>query len=291
MHNSPSFRQFQFFGHMAAVRHHVHTLPQHLRKQTLRGGTGGALECQKLTLHGTQADTGLSGKMTCAAPAKALVRADVTLGPPSWQSWSIGRVYHRQRNWICAAHPFGTFFDLEALSKTENDKAYQSNYEQGTDQSVKRHGSILTKVAPAPRTAPKRLTRLCWAPKQIWPPRSEMGHFRRIKPLPTLSACPLRSDRVRTLAPQRIDAVCQEPTLAVVAVGMRVASRPPGRASWIAPACGWRTHSITSSARGSSEAPARQDTGCERLMTVPGICGCIRSRLTGLDAAMRELVR
>jgi hypothetical protein len=42
---------------------------------------------------------------------------------------------------------------------------------------------------------------------------------------------------------------------------------------------------------GSSEAPARQDTGCERLMTVPGICGCIRSRLTGLDAAMRELVR
>ena len=31
---------------------------------------------------------------------------------------------------MCAAHPFGTFFDLEALSKTENDKAYQSDYEQ-----------------------------------------------------------------------------------------------------------------------------------------------------------------
>jgi len=28
---------------------------------------------------------------------------------------------------------------------------------------------------------------------------SEMGHFRQINPLPTLSACPLRSDRVRTL--------------------------------------------------------------------------------------------
>ena len=29
------------------------------------------------------------------------------------------------------------------------------------------------------------------------------GHFRQIDPLPTLSACPLRSDRVRTFAPQR----------------------------------------------------------------------------------------
>jgi hypothetical protein len=37
------------------------------------------------------------------------------------------------------------------LSKTENDKAYQSNCEQDTDQSIKRHGSILAKVAPAPR--------------------------------------------------------------------------------------------------------------------------------------------
>jgi len=39
---------------------------------------------------------------------------------------------------------------------------------------------------------------------------SLMGHFRQIDPLPTLSACPLRSDRVRTYAPQRFDAVCQE---------------------------------------------------------------------------------
>jgi hypothetical protein len=32
-------------------------------------------------------------------------------------------------------------------------------------------------------------------------------HFRQIDPLPTLSACPLRSDRVRTFAPQ---AVCHK---------------------------------------------------------------------------------
>src|ERR1700730_7977783 len=40
-------------------------------------------------------------------------------------------------------------------------------------------------------------------------------HFRQIDPLPTLSACPLRSDRVRTFAPQRIDAVCQQRTNAM----------------------------------------------------------------------------
>jgi hypothetical protein len=34
-------------------------------------------------------------------------------------------------------------------------------------------------------------------------------HFRQIDPLATLSACPLRSDRVRTFAPQRFDALCQ----------------------------------------------------------------------------------
>jgi hypothetical protein len=32
--------------------------------------------------------------------------------------------------------------------------------------------------------------------------------FVRSTPLPTLSACPLRSDRVRTIAPQRFDPVC-----------------------------------------------------------------------------------
>src|ERR1700722_3526829 len=40
----------------------------------------------------------------------------------------------------------------------------------------------------------------------------EMGPFRQIDPPPTLSACPLRSDRVRTFAPQRFDAVCHKPT-------------------------------------------------------------------------------
>jgi hypothetical protein len=41
---------------------------------------------------------------------------------------------------------------------------------------------------------------------------SGSGHFRQIDPLPTLSACPLRSDRVRTFAPQQFDAVCQNRT-------------------------------------------------------------------------------
>ncbi|MEA3074449.1 MAG: hypothetical protein QOD29_5895 [Alphaproteobacteria bacterium] len=40
--------------------------------------------------------------------------------------------------------------------------------------------------------------------------RAALGHFRQINPLPTLSACPLRSDRVRTFAPQRIDAGCHK---------------------------------------------------------------------------------
>ena len=40
-------------------------------------------------------------------------------------------------------------------------------------------------------------------------------HFRQINPLPTLSGCPLRSDRVRTFAPQRFDAVCHIRTHAV----------------------------------------------------------------------------
>jgi hypothetical protein len=32
-------------------------------------------------------------------------------------------------------------------------------------------------------------------------PATGLGHFRQIDPLPTLSACPLRSDRVRAFAP------------------------------------------------------------------------------------------
>src|SRR5208337_3700745 len=43
------------------------------------------------------------------------------------------------------------------------------------------------------------------------PSMTARGHFRQINPLPTLSACPLRSDRVRTFAPQRIDAVWGSP--------------------------------------------------------------------------------
>jgi len=42
-----------------------------------------------------------------------------------------------------------------------------------------------------------------------WSAMSASGHFRQIDPLPTLAACPLCSDRVRTFARQRIDAACQ----------------------------------------------------------------------------------
>jgi hypothetical protein len=45
--------------------------------------------------------------------------------------------------------------------------------------------------------------------RHLTPLRSEMGHFRQINPLPTLAACPLRSDRVRTFAPQRFYAVAE----------------------------------------------------------------------------------
>jgi hypothetical protein len=37
---------------------------------------------------------------------------------------------------------------------------------------------------------------------------SAQRHFRQIDTLPTLSACPLRSDRVRHLEPQRSNATC-----------------------------------------------------------------------------------
>jgi hypothetical protein len=50
---------------------------------------------------------------------------------------------------------------------------------------------------------------------KIYPAMAALGHFRQIDPLPTLSACPLRSDRVRTFASQRIDALCHKPTYAV----------------------------------------------------------------------------
>src|SRR5271166_5318314 len=51
------------------------------------------------------------------------------------------------------------------------------------------------------------------------------GHFRQIDPLPTPSACPLRSDRFRTFAPQRIDAVCQDRTLALQQKELHARSR------------------------------------------------------------------
>jgi hypothetical protein len=52
-------------------------------------------------------------------------------------------------------------------------------------------------------------------PTNWWPTFAyvRVGSFSSDQPLPTLSACPLRSDRVRTFAPQRIDAVCHEQTI------------------------------------------------------------------------------
>ena len=45
---------------------------------------------------------------------------------------------------------------------------------------------------------------------KIGVPNDALGHFRQIDTLPTHAACPLRSDRVQTSAPQRIDVVCQK---------------------------------------------------------------------------------
>ena len=39
-------------------------------------------------------------------------------------------------------------------------------------------------------------------------PRRRAAEEFQIDPLPRLSACPLRSDRVRTFAPQQFDALC-----------------------------------------------------------------------------------
>jgi hypothetical protein len=47
-------------------------------------------------------------------------------------------------------------------------------------------------------------------------------------PLPTLSACPLRSDRVRIFAPQRFDAVCQQRSLRVIKDGRYIGIRGRG---------------------------------------------------------------
>ncbi len=53
------------------------------------------------------------------------------------------------------------------------------------------------------------IARLSWSASLFELAMSASGHFRQIDPLPTLAACPLCSDRVRTFARQRTDAVCQ----------------------------------------------------------------------------------
>jgi hypothetical protein len=81
------------------------------------------------------------------------------------------------------------------------------------------------KEADAPGDAP---------PKELEPflalLTSASGQFRQIDPLPTLSACPLRSDRVRTFAPQRFDAVV-ESRMSAVASAMRQRSVSHPRSS------------------------------------------------------------
>jgi hypothetical protein len=62
------------------------------------------------------------------------------------------------------------------------------------------------------------------------PPMSPLGHFRQIDQLPTFSACPLRSDRVRTFAPQRFDAMV-ESRMGAVAWAMRQRSVSHPRSS------------------------------------------------------------
>jgi hypothetical protein len=61
---------------------------------------------------------------------------------------------------------------------------------------------------------------------EIFPLMSVQGHFRQIDPLPTLSACPLRSDRVRTFAPQRIDAMCNNGSQIAHSITMSAAPPP-----------------------------------------------------------------
>ena len=68
-----------------------------------------------------------------------------------------------------------------------------------------------------------------------------VGHFRQINPLPTLSACPLRSDRVRTFAPQRIDAVCDSIAIEIFPIlGQATAPIEPSDRAFDDPTLGQR---------------------------------------------------
>src|SRR5262249_51195988 len=59
--------------------------------------------------------------------------------------------------------------------------------------------------------------------------RRPQHHKRPIETPPAVAACPLRPDRFRNSAPQRIDAVCQNPTFRGSPVHSEVGHRPSNR--------------------------------------------------------------
>jgi hypothetical protein len=100
-------------------------------------------------------------------------------------------------------------------------------------------------------------------------PTSALGHFRQIDPLPTLSACPPRSDRVRTFAPQRFDAMCQKETFR---------PQPTHDAKDLIGA-----YSITLSARNSSEGEIVSPIAfaARKLTTSSNLVGCSMGKSAG----------
>src|ERR1700730_2707520 len=81
-------------------------------------------------------------------------------------------------------------------------------------------------------------------------------HFRQIEPRPPLSSCPLRSDRVRTFAPQRIDAVCQGTK------SLRDSQRPRRLTATLSPGARSRV---------AGEAPCLEDRGVSNLSLKTGV--------------------
>jgi hypothetical protein len=78
----------------------------------------------------------------------------------------------------------------------------RDNRNQSALQQIVRH-SIGSSATASSAAATRKLAGRLWV-------SFELDVRRLIDPLPTLSACPLRSDRDRTFAPQQIDAVCHE---------------------------------------------------------------------------------
>jgi hypothetical protein len=107
-------------------------------------------------------------------------------------------------------------------------------------------------------------------------PGSAVGHFRQIDPLPTLSASPLRSDRVRTFAPQRIDAVCVSSSGGKFVTRRFQTFATKSATSGLMQRSKRRCYSITSSARASSIGGTSRPSALAvlRLMTRSNLVGC-----------------